>query len=283
MSLPCESDSDCGPGLSCYISGWSLGAALPISTATPSLFPPDGGKGSACIPQWEIACTSASDCGPGFTCPASAWEAGAPLPATLTSLTGSYNCGKDQDASEPPYATVTTVPCSAVPTPLSTLGDAALGSFQIPAICEAGTTCTEVSWNNCAAQQTSPCSVDSDCPSTWTCGCETNCDGPVRASDGGCMMVCIAPNSDLLGGVCNGGGEGSGAGFGSLTTTPSSSSGDGGPAAAVAGSPAGSGSSSGQGGCQVGSDATGGSWSLVVMTGVLAMARWRPRRRRRGR
>jgi MYXO-CTERM domain-containing protein len=97
------------------------------------------------------------------------------------------------------------------------------------------------------------------------------------------MMVCIAPNSDLLGGVCNGGGEGSGAGFGSLTTTPSSSSGDGGPAAAVAGSPAGSGSSSGQGGCQVGSDATGGSWSLVVMTGVLAMARWRPRRRRRGR
>ena len=49
-----------------------------------------------------------------------------------------------------------------------------------------------------SAPQTTPCSVDSDCPSTWTCGCETNCDGPVLAADGGCTTVCIAPNSDLL-------------------------------------------------------------------------------------
>jgi MYXO-CTERM domain-containing protein len=289
MSLPCQSNSDCGPGLSCFIEGWSLGAGLPLSTSTQSLFAaPDGGKGSACIPQWEVACTSASDCGPGFTCPPSGQDTGATLTGTLTSLGGAFNCGKDQDASEPPYATVTTVPCSAVPTPLSVLGDAAIpGGLQIPSICEAGTTCTEVSWNTCAAPQTTPCSVDSDCASTWTCGCETNCDGPVLAADGGCTMVCIAPNSDLFAGeVCSGGAEGSAGGlsFGpsGSTAAPSSpgASDSGVDAAGASGSPAAAGSSSGHGGCQVGSDSTNWSWALVSV-GVLAAAGWRPRRRSR--
>ena len=272
MSLPCQRNSDCGPGLSCFIEGWSLGPGLPVSATTPSLFgAPDGGKGSACIPQWEVACTSASDCGPGFTCPASTGGFG-----------GSYNCGKDQDASEPPYATVTTVPCSAVPNPLSMFGDAALPApFSNLSICEAGTTCTEVSWSNCSAPQTSPCSVDSDCASTWTCGCETNCDGPVLAAYGGCTMVCIAPNSDLFAGeVCAGGAEAppSGGG-GSAPALSSPAPSDGGVDAEAAGkAPATSGSSSG--GCQAGSDGASGSWPLFV-AGLLAAARWRPRRRSR--
>ena len=274
MSLPCQSNSDCGPGLSCFIEGWSLGPGLPISATTPSLFgAPDGGKGSACIPQWEVACTSASDCGPGFTCPASAGGFG-----------GSYNCGKDQDAGEPSYATVRTVPCSAVPTPLSILGDAAtLGGLPIPSICEAGTTCTEVSWSNCAAPQTTPCSVDSDCPSAWTCRCETNCDGPVLAADGGCTMVCIAPNSDLFAGeVCAGGAEAPPSEGGGSAPAPSSpgASDSGAGAARLGESPASAGSSSGHGGCQMGSGGTSGSWALVS-AGLLAAARWRPRRRRR--
>ncbi len=271
MSLPCQSDSDCGPGLACFIEGWSLGPGLPLGTTTPSLFPPDGGTGSACIPEWEVACTSSSDCGPGFTCPQRTGGFG-----------GSYNCGKDQDASEPPYATVTTVPCSAVPTPLSVLGDAALGGFAIPSICEAGTTCTEVSWNTCVAPQTTPCSVDSDCPSTWTCGCETNCNGPVLASDGSCMTVCIAPNSDLFGGEICFGGAGGGS-FGAIgSTVPSSPVAlDSGVDAAGSGVTSGAGSSSGgDGGCQIGSDGTGTSWT-VIAAGVLALARSRHRKRRR--
>jgi MYXO-CTERM domain-containing protein len=274
MSLPCQSNSDCGPGLSCFIEGWSLGPGLPVSTSTQSLFAaPDGGKGSACLPQWEVACTSASDCGPGFTCP----------PTSTGGFGGSYDCGKDQDAAEPPYATVTTVPCSAVPNPLSLLGDAALpAGFPNPSICQAGSTCTEVSWSNCVAPQTTPCSVDSDCPSTWTCGCETNCNGPVLADDGGCMMVCMAPNSDLFAGEVCGGAEGVSSGPSNSTPAPSSlgASDDGVDAAASGASPGAAASSSGHGGCQVGSDSASAPWTLVIM-GFLAAARWRPRRRRR--
>jgi MYXO-CTERM domain-containing protein len=271
-SLPCQSDSDCGPGLSCFIWGWSLGSGVPASATTPSLFAPDGGRGSACLPQWEVACTSDSDCGPGFTCPPSAGGFG-----------GSYNCGKDQDASEPPYATVTTVPCSAVPTPGLPFGDAGPPpGFPIPSICEPGTTCTEVSWNNCAAPQTTPCSVDSDCPSTWTCGCETNCDGQVLTADGSCMTVCMAPNSDLFAGeICNGGAAGGSFAPSGSTSAPSApaASGSGVDAAASGKSPSTGGSSSGHGGCQVGSDHASASW-ILVMAGVLAAARCRPRRKR---
>jgi MYXO-CTERM domain-containing protein len=267
MSLPCQSNSDCGPVLSCFTEGWSLGPGLPVSATTPSLFPGDGGKGSACIPQWDVACTSASDCGPGFTCPPRSGGFG-----------GSFNCGKDQDASEPPYATVTTVPCSAAMPPIL-FGDAGLpAGFHIPSICEAGTTCTEVSWNNCMAPQTTPCSVDSDCPSMWTCGCETNCNGPVLTPDGSCTMVCMAPDSDLFAGeVCFGGAAAGSFGPGGSTPAPSS------PAAPDSGAGTGGSSASpgatGHGGCQIDSGDTGASGALMA-AGLLAAATWRSRRRR---
>ncbi len=271
FSLPCQSNSDCGPGLSCFIWGWSLGAGVPGGNNTPSLFSrPDGGLGSACLPQWETACTSDSDCGPGYTCPQHTGGFG-----------GSFNCGKDQDASQPPYATVTTVPCSAVPSPLNLLGDAAPpAGFPIPSICEAGTTCTDVSWNTCVAPQTTACSVDSDCPSTWTCGCEVGCNGPILASDGSCTRVCIAPNADLFGApICAGT---SGGGFGTVGSTAPSLPGarDSGVDAAGSSATAGAASSAHGGGCQIGSESTGTSWTLIA-AGALAWTRRRPRRSRR--
>jgi hypothetical protein len=270
ISLPCQSDSDCGPGLRCFIEGYSLGSGLPISASTPSLLGASTG-GSACIPEWEIACTSASDCGPGFTCP-----------DTTGGFGGSVNCGKDQDASEPPYATVTTIPCSEVPNPLTAFGDASLPPpFSNLSICEAGTTCTKVQWNDCVAPQAAPCSVDSDCPSTWTCGCETNCNGPVTGTDGGCVTVCLEPNADLFSGEVCFGGEGSSPGFNGLPTSSGSVPADSGASAGGSGdSPSKSAASGSQGGCQVGSGGASGSWPLVV-AGILAMARWKPRRRRR--
>ena len=77
-------------------------------------------------------------------------------------------------ASYPPYDTVTTVPCGAVPTPLTPFGDAGPppGFPAIPAICDAGSTCTEVTWNTCMAQQTGSCTVDSDAvPRRGRAGC----------------------------------------------------------------------------------------------------------------
>ena len=66
VSLPCKSNSDCGPGLTCYLEGY--GVSLPVEVATVCA-PADGGTCGACVPQWDAPCIAASDCGPGYTCP----------------------------------------------------------------------------------------------------------------------------------------------------------------------------------------------------------------------
>jgi hypothetical protein len=262
VSLSCQTNSDCGPGLSCYLDMGTVCQTAPDGGTT-------CGAGSACVPQWDAPCLTAADCGPGFTC--------------SPGLMG-YDCGKDQDASRPVYENAMTVPCSAVPMfPLPFPDSGPPPGFPaIPPLCDAGSTCTAVSVNQCVAQQSVPCSGDSDCPSTWTCGCETNCDGPVLASDGGCMMVCVAPNSDLVLEVCAGGAQATPSGGGGSAPAPSSpgASDSGAGAAGSGASPGAAGSSGGHGGCQIGSDSTSASWVLVG-AGVLAWARWRPRRPRR--
>ncbi len=267
VSLPCQSNSDCGPGLSCYLDMETV-----CQTAA------DGGTAcgasSVCVPQWDAPCVTATDCGSGFTCP--------------RAMAGSYNCGKDQDASEPPYAIVTIIPCSAVPTPPNLFGDAGppLGFPASLSICEAGTTCTSVTWNTCVAQQTGACTVDSDCPSTWTCGCQANCGGTLSlgepALDASCTMACVPPNSDLIVEECAGGAEAPSLGPSGSTPAPSSpgasDSGGGVEATGPSGSPATAGSSSGQAGCQIGSDGTSATWALAA-AGLLAATRRRTRRR----
>ena len=159
-SLSCQSDSDCGPGLSCY-----------LDMGTECVTAPDGGSscspGSACVPQWDAPCMVDADCGPGFTC---------------SSGPKSWNCGADQDASQPPYATSMIVPCSDVPSPGPPGFDASL-PFQVPPLCKPGSSCLYVTWKVCVAQQTAACATDSDCPSTWTCQCPVTCGG--RASPRG--------------------------------------------------------------------------------------------------
>jgi hypothetical protein len=90
------------------------------------------------------------------------------------------------------------------------------------------------------------------------------------------VMVCIPPNSDLFAGeVCFGNGEGETGG----TNAPPADSG------VVDGSgtsPPPAGPSNEHGGCQIGSERTSGSWALVI-AGLLATARRRPRRTRRAR
>jgi hypothetical protein len=265
ISLSCQSNSDCAASFSCY-----------LDMGTECLTTADGGQTcgpqNACVPQWDAPCVTDADCGPGFTC--------------SPGLTG-YDCGKDQDASQPPYVTVTTVPCSAVPTPPPFLPPPDSGFPAIPPLCEAGTTCTETKTNMCVAQQTGTCTVNSDCPSTWTCGCKASCDDVAQppggsAVDAGCMMGCIPPNSDLVLEVCGGAAEAPSLGPSGSTPVPSSpgASDGGGETAGPSGSPAAAGSSSGGGGCQIGSDATSATWALVT-AGILAAARWRPRRRSR--
>ena len=263
-SLSCQKDSDCGPGLRCY-----------LDMGTECVTEADGGQscgpGSACVPQWDAPCTTDTDCGPGFTCSGS---------------TGYYQCGPNQaNVMLAPYETSTTVPCSAVP--MGPPGfDASALPFQVPSICDAGSTCLSVTSKTCLAQQTPTCMTASQCPSTWTCQCPASCGGggveiPADAGestvDAGCTLACVAPNSDLVPFICNGG---FGLGGGGVATPPTPTTG--GTDSGVTGAGASPGSGSSHGGCQVGpGDGTTG-WTLGALA-LLAGASRRGRRRRPGR
>ena len=195
---------------------------------------PDGGQScapfNACVPQWQVPCTANSDCGPGFTCGASG-DGG-----TGVGGFGEGICGPGQyDASIPPYATAMVIPCAEVPMP-----PAHPGSLQI---CEAGSTCLALSFQLCVAPPPAPCSVDSDCPSTWTCACPDFGmflppvsspaifpDASLSVSDAACAKQCLAPNSDLSSGAINGGtefgvGPGGASGSGAPSPAPPATSG----------------------------------------------------------
>jgi hypothetical protein len=94
--------------------------------------------------------------------------------------------------------------------------------FNIPAICQPGSTCTSNTYKMCQSQAPGSCDVDSDCPSTWTCGCEAEgLGGSLVLADASmmtgasCTKVCLAPNSDL---AIFGGENGAGGSFGPAGT-----------------------------------------------------------------
>jgi hypothetical protein len=291
FSFSCQSNSDCGPGLGCY-----------LDMGTECVTAPDGGMscgpGSACVPQWDAPCIGDTDCGPGFTC---------------SGNTGYYQCGPNQATVVlAPYQTSTTIPCSAVPMP--PFHPPLDSGISIPAICEPGSTCLSITQKTCVADKTPPCTVDSDCPATWTCACQMTCGGfnfPETSSDSGestveagCTKVCTPPNSDLVQFVCNGpAGTANGGGVSSPTPivgigtdsgTPTEAPDGGGvtPTAIVveagtdsgtsvlSGSPAAAGSASHNGGCQIGTGNTATDWTVGAF-GVFAWVLRNGARRRR--
>jgi hypothetical protein len=259
LSIQCQSDSDCDVGLRC---DFGLG--------TVCVQEPDGGQScqpnDVCAPGWQPPCTSDNDCGPGFTCSGGGGYTQCPRAGI--------------DASVPPYATATSIACADVPKPPfppvcgapdSGLAPDAGLPFCIPPLCDGGT-CLSVSWKTCQQQPTPPCTVDSDCPSTWTCRCGATCGGgfipaggtEAGGQDSGCTLTCTPPNSDLSNGgtglVCAGaaggavvvpngglaaGGGGGGGGGGGAGAAPVEAG------APEAGAPTGNAAANGGGGCHI--------------------------------
>jgi hypothetical protein len=265
VSLPCQSNSDCAAGFSCYCTGgFSCYSKTPSEVCGTTA---DGGQtcrpNNVCVPQWNAPCVTAADCGPGFTCPASNSE--------------TLGCA-DQfvDASYPPYAIVMTYPCTGVcidggPPPPPGLSTPCIESYPMG-------TCKSLTWNTCVAQQTGTCSVDSDCPSTWTCGCVMTCgfsQAPIPASDtdAACTLGCIPPNSDLAFEGCIPPEE---------APPPIHEPTDSGVDATSSSGPSATAGASRThpGGCQIGSGGASEGWAPVAV-GALAATGWRSRRRRR--
>jgi hypothetical protein len=265
MSYGCTTDSDCGPGTRCNLS----------SGVTTCVTPLDGGPmsctSSQCVPAWDAPCSADTDCGPGFTC----------------SGAGGYDqikCAPDANFSIPSYATAAPTACPMPPVPP-------------PNLCDGGTQyCFSVSWKTCVGPTTTACKLDSDCPSTWTCGCEATCslgpaepvgyDAGAAGVDAGCSMVCTPPNADLVTLACAGS-EGPSNGGSPGPTAPVTPTSDGGgttsvpvsgasptSASAPTSAPTGTGEA-GSGGCLIGGGDAASSSSALI----LAMCAWMFRRR----
>jgi hypothetical protein len=262
LASACQTDSDCAAGFRCDIDAYTecVGGACGLATV--------------CQPQYDVPCEADGDCGPGFTCSGSV---------------GGYNCGAHQDAGYP-YGTTMTVPCEDVPGPPIPLPPDS--GFDIPPICQPGSTCTSNTYKTCQSQAPSSCSVDSDCPSTWTCGCEQVggfggelpllTDGAV-ATDAACTKTCIAPNSDL---GFFGGENGAGGTFGptldgfdaATTENTGAPSPD---AAASNTAAAASHASDAQGGCDMGGRTGTAGWLWAPIGALFAASRRRSRRPRK--
>jgi MYXO-CTERM domain-containing protein len=217
-SLPCQTNADCGPGLTCaptygigppggqWPPGPDAGTWFVCSECTNGSGPEPGGGcppgnictvDTYCLPQWDGLCNTDGDCGPGFTCS-----------STLEEM---YQCGPGQAAVVlEPYQTSATVPCGEVPcvaAPPDLMSGVGSGLcpgsgpvIPLSPVCEAGTTCLQITSKSCTAKPTGPCTTDSDCPSTWRCECFL-CPQESPA-DAGCTPQCTPPNDDLTQANC---------------------------------------------------------------------------------
>ena len=253
VSLTCQSNADCAPGLPCRPDTQCVASA--DGSSIPS---------GACVPQWQALCNVDSDCGSGFQC---------------IFAGGACDCS-GSDTNVPPDAGVVSLPCEEVMPPrppCANANDAGCPSF--PSVCDAGSSC--LCWGIariCQQKQMPSCGTNAECLSGWACMCPPDANGSPTA---GCSKSCQPPNWDLafqgpLGSgtlVCGSGamggpalgnfGPGGGSpGAGNGTPTASGSTATGGTSA------------KGSGGCEIGIGRTTAPWlsafflSLVGLGGV---------------
>jgi hypothetical protein len=304
QAAPCLTSADCGQDMVCNgqtVTSCSGGTPVAVKCdpstscdAGPAYEPPTCTDTivSACAYRWELQCNEDVDCGAGFTCqPTVTGMCSGSSGGTGIGSTGTASAGAGGASGS-----------GGVPIPLPPELDA--GAVPPPV------TCTTVASfpGYCQAKATS-CTVDSDCPSVWTCMTSnvattepagpvgTDASAVVQFSDAGAPTPVPPPAGSVTGtceppaGIRNGGqplgtgdtkGEVATADAGAAgptkgTTTPPSPTAPGqggtttGQAAATTG---------GGGGCSIA--ASGRSTDSAAIFGVLAVLGLVIARRRRG-
>ncbi len=219
---PCTADSDCGEGLTCIIESYELcngggavGAPEPLPGGASPGTPDGSGTGtgtdpvvdcttetySYCAPRWMGPCTTAADCGDGFTCEpelscACSGSSGTDVPPdTGTGSSGGGSSGSSSGSA------------GGAPTPTPGSDSAGSGS-SIPLPEGSGTAvdpcaCEPTGSNYCAlpAEPTS-CTTASDCPTEWTCEelpygdapCAVTPDGTTDCPEPTTAFYCLPPH-----------------------------------------------------------------------------------------
>lgn len=161
----CDSNADCGADQVCYehVTTTSCGdIAVPPCPPDEQCEPVDLPANCAaeatsiklCTPRWQLPCTAAADCGPGFTCEEQ----------QACGCSGSTGSGGSTPGAEP-----------AQPTPKES--DPNRAAAPAPPVCS----CEPTGTFACVLQETA-CSTDADCPTTWACAIHR---GGVCSSDAG--------------------------------------------------------------------------------------------------
>jgi hypothetical protein len=243
VSQPCQSNSDCGTGFSCYQDITCVPG--PDASSVPA---------NLCVPQWQGQCTTDSDCGAGAHC----------------AISGQACDCSGKEGGIPPDAEVESEPCSEAqpPGPLCA-SDAGCPTF--PSVCDAASTCLCWGITRWCQVDTTSCSSASSCLTGWTCSSGTcappNSDLAYQGGFGGGTLVCGAEGSGGIGGSFPGlpgpggvaqGDSGGGTGDGVSGSTDASKEGD-------------TATGATSGGCAIGAaHATGESSSSIALVCLLA-------------
>lgn len=205
---PCTADSDCSEGLTCIIESYEVcsgggfeGGPEPLPGA------PDGsgtGTGtdpvvdcttetySYCAPRWMGPCTTAADCGDGFTCEPElscycSGSGGTDVPPD----TGTGSSGGGSSGGAPTPGSDSAGSGSSIPLPEGS------GTAVDPCACE------PTGSNYCALpDEPTACTAASDCPTDWTCEelpfgdstCAVSPDGTTDCPEATVAFYCLPPH-----------------------------------------------------------------------------------------
>lgn len=155
VEASCTTNADCGSGMVCHTEeqeSCSGGSACPPNA---QCFAPPATctttKVSTCMFKWQLPCSADAECGDGFTCQPTVSGACSGGSGTVTAGTGtSSSSGGGADAKMPSVG--------------GTDGTAGGAGTAPPDMCT-----TTTSFPGYCAPKASTCTVDSDCPASWTC------------------------------------------------------------------------------------------------------------------
>ena len=188
----CQTDADCAQGMMCHGETTTVCSGGTAVKCDPNSSTCDSGSVSSaptctyttvsqCIYKWQLPCNADTDCGDGFVC----------QPSTIGSCSGSGSAGSSGGTGTASSGTG---------------GGGGSGESPVPPpspAFDAGTPTTPVCTTttsfpgSCQAMVTS-CTVDSDCPSTWTCAASygtATVSSPDSGSDGGMAPIETSPGT----------------------------------------------------------------------------------------